>query len=69
MKLWLESIYDHADENVAKILVGNKVDMKQDRKISEEEARKIASQNNMNYWEASAKENVNINELMEDLMN
>ena len=29
----------------------------------------MAQQNNMNYWEASAKENKNVSELMEDLMN
>ena len=69
VKLWLESIYEHAEDNVAKILVGNKVDMVNERKITKEEAQKMAQQNNMNYWEASAKDNKNINELMEDLMN
>ena len=65
---WLESIYEHADQNVAKILVGNKVDLKDERKTSQEDAREIAKQHNMNYYDASAKENININELMEDLM-
>ena len=68
VKIWLESIYEHADDNVAKILVGNKVDMASDRKISEEQAQQMAAQNNMKYFEASAKENININELMEELM-
>ena len=68
VKIWLESIYEHADDNVAKILVGNKVDMTSDRKISEEQAQQMAAQNNMKYFEASAKENININELMEELM-
>ena len=54
---------------MAKILVGNKVDMVDERKISEEDAKKMAEQNNMHYWEASAKTNYNVNELMEDLMN
>ena len=35
VKMWLESIYQYADDNVAKILVGNKIDMVNDRKISE----------------------------------
>ena len=68
MRGWLESIYEHADSNVAKILVGNKVDLKDERKTSQEDAREIAKQHNMNYYDASAKENININELMEDLM-
>ena len=69
VKLWLESIYEHAEDNVAKILVGNKVDMVNERKISEEDAKKMAAQNNMHYWEASAKTNYNVDALMEDLMN
>ena len=69
VKMWLESIDDYADDNVAKILVGNKVDMVNERKISKEEAERMAAQNNMKYWETSAKENLNINELMDDLMN
>ena len=43
VKLWLESIYEHAEDNVAKILVGNKVDMVNERKISKEEAKKMAA--------------------------
>ena len=43
VKLWLESIYEHAEDNVAKILVGNKVDMVNERKISEEDAKKMAA--------------------------
>ena len=43
--------------------------MVDERKISEEDAKKMAEQNNMHYWEASAKTNYNVNELMEDLMN
>ena len=42
VKLWLESIYEHAEDNVAKILVGNKVDMVNERKITKEEAQKMA---------------------------
>ena len=47
VKMWLESIYAHADENIAKILVGNKIDCEEDRKISEHDAREMARQNNM----------------------
>ena len=34
MRTWLDSIYEHAEEDVAKILVGNKVDLVEERKIS-----------------------------------
>ena len=42
VKMWLESIYQHADENIAKVLVGNKIDREEDRKISEHDARQMA---------------------------
>ena len=42
--------------------------MAEDRKISEHDAREMARQNNMNYYEASAKNNENIEEFMSDIM-
>ena len=38
VRIWLESINTHADENIAKILVGNKIDCEEDRKISQHDA-------------------------------
>ena len=35
VKMWIESIYQYADDDIAKILVGNKIDMVDDRKVSE----------------------------------
>ena len=31
VKTWLESIYQHADPNITKVLVGNKLDLEEDR--------------------------------------
>ena len=42
------------------ILVGNKCDMKNERRIFESEARELAKQNNLNYYDVSAKTNMNI---------
>ncbi len=39
VKTWLESIYQHADPSIVKVLVGNKIDLEDDRKITQEEAR------------------------------
>ena len=60
VKMWIESIYQYAEDGVAKILVGNKIDMVDERKVTEQEAREMAKQHNMNYYEASAMENINI---------
>ena len=68
VKSWLESIYTNADEGIAKILVGNKIDRVEDRKISKHDAEEMARQNNMRYFEASAKENINIDVFMREIM-
>ena len=35
VKMWIESIYQYADDDIAKILVANKIDMADERKVSE----------------------------------
>lgn len=51
----------HASEDVVKILVGNKCDVT-DRKVSYEQAQKLAEQFGVKYFEVSAKDNRNISE-------
>jgi GTPase SAR1 family protein len=68
VKTWLESIYLHADPNIVKVLVGNKIDLEDERKVSTEDAMNLASQHKMMYFETSAKLNKNIDELMQHLM-
>jgi GTPase SAR1 family protein len=41
VKTWINSIYKHSDPSIAKVLVGNKLDL-EDRVISKSEAQKIA---------------------------
>ena len=54
----------HADPNIVKVLVGNKIDLDEDRKVSREEGQGLANQHKMHYFETSAKLNRNIDELM-----
>ena len=42
VKTWLESIYQHADPSIVKVLVGNKIDLEDERKVSSEEAMALA---------------------------
>lgn len=48
--------------------MGNKIDLEDDRKVTSEEARQLADQHKMQYFETSAKLNKNIDELMQYLM-
>jgi len=65
---WLNSIKEHADPNVIKILVGNKCDLEGERKVSYDEASQLAKANNMHYYDTSAKNDMNIDAFMDDLI-
>ena len=49
---------------VCKILVGNKCD-KSSKCVSEEDARNLCKENNMVYFETSAKTDINVNKVFE----
>ena len=42
VRMWFEQIESHADAGIAKILVGNKVDLADERKITTEQAKQMA---------------------------
>lgn len=68
VKNWLDSINQHADANIVKALVGNKIDLADSRMVSYEEAKTLAEQNRMPYFETSAKLNKNVDELIHHMM-
>lgn len=68
VKTWMNSIYKHSDPSIAKVLVGNKLDLEVDRVVNKSEAQKIAQEHGMEYFEASAKDNINIQEVMHHIM-
>lgn len=58
---WMKQIKMHANENVIKVLVGNKCDMP-DRQVTFEEGKGLADAYGIPFFETSAKDNRNINE-------
>ena len=60
VKTWINSIYKHSDPSIAKVLVGNKLDLESERAVSRSEAAKIAAEHGMEYFETSAMNNINI---------
>ena len=66
VKKWMESIEEHADNNICKVMVGNKIDL--ERKVSTKEAKQCAKEYGMKYFDASAKTNVGVQEVFETLM-
>lgn len=61
---WIEQINENVgnDSNVL-VLLGNKCDDNENRKISKEQGEEIAKMYNIPFFETSAKENSNINEV------
>ncbi len=62
IKNWIKQIEQNAQNNVCKVLVGNKCDM-DNRKISFEQGAALAKEYNMKFFETSAKTNYNVNEV------
>ena len=61
---WIQNYYNYSNPNSEKnvVLIGNKSDLKENREISDEEINKFAINNNIKYFETSAKNGNNIEE-------
>lgn len=63
VKIWLNEIKKNAKENIDTILIGNKCDILNRRKVSIEEATEFADSLDIDYIETSAKDNLNIEKM------
>ena len=66
---WIKNIYEKKDENFPLILIGNKCDLKDEREVSEEEGLETAEKYKTTYFETSAKEGINVEEAIDELIN
>ena len=69
LNFWVDNIKNNAPENVKLILVGNKCDLANERKVSYEEGENYAKNLNIKFFEASARDGTNVNELFFYLAN
>ena len=60
VKQWLNEIDRYASEKVDKLLVGNKADLEEKRKVQADSAKEYASSKDINFLETSAKEKLNV---------
>lgn len=63
---WVKQINQNASEKVCKILVGNKCDLR-DRTVTYDEGKSLAESFGMEFFETSAKENLNIDQVFDSL--
>ena len=54
---WLRNIDEHANEDVERMILGNKCDMEDKRVVSKERGDAIAKEHNIKFLETSAKVN------------
>lgn len=70
IKNWLDEINKNLPDYTTKILIGNKLDIEDKRNISKEEAILFSKQNRfINYFETSAKKNINIEQIFLTIAN
>ena len=59
---WIQSIKEERGNNFPMILLGNKTDLQNKRVINKEEGEYFAKNNNIEFFETSCKDGININE-------
>ena len=72
LKSWIDSIKNKLGEEYASfpvIIIGNKIDLQDNREISNEDANKFANQNNYKYFETSAKTGEGVDEAVREIVN
>lgn len=62
IKGWLETIKNFAGDKVVKVILGNKCDLPNDRRVSDKEIETLLKEVNLPYFETSAKMDKNIKE-------
>ena len=66
-KFWIPLFKDYYCKKF--YLVGNKIDLEEERKVPKEEVIELANKYNIPFCEVSAKKYINVNELFEDIIN
>ena len=67
LKNWISTAENEADFKI--IIVGNKLDMESRREVSIEQLKKLAKKKNCKYFETSAKDNINVENLFLSIIN
>ena len=67
VKQWFEECKSLGSKDIHMVLVGNKIDLEDKRKVSEEEGNKLADELGINYFETSAKAGKNIETIFNEI--
>jgi Ras-related protein Rab-10 len=64
---WLRNIDENANEDVVKMIMGNKLDMEDKRVITTERGAAVAKDHGIPFVETSAKTNINVSRAFHDI--
>ena len=65
---WLKSIFEHKNKDFPVLLLGNKCDLEEEREVTKEEGNQLAKEHNLNFYETSNKDNINIDKAISELV-
>jgi len=57
---WMADVDKYANENISRILIGNKKDLEDQRQVPYQEGKELADHFNVRFLETSAKESLNV---------
>ncbi|PVV00523.1 hypothetical protein BB560_005092 [Smittium megazygosporum] len=60
---WINELKKYEENEILIVLAGNKLDLEEMRVVSKEEGSAFASENNLLFFETSAKNSINVSEL------
>jgi Ras-related protein Rab-5C len=66
-KTWVKELQRMGNPNMIMSLAGNKADLADHRAVTVEDAQAYADENGLQFWETSAKSNLNVNEVFVDI--
>ena len=62
---WIELAFSNNQNSIINFLIGNKSDLNDERKVSEDEGKQFATQKKFVFMETSAKDNINVDKVFE----
>ena len=63
VKIWLQEIDRYAPEDISVLLVGNKIDLEEQREVTTKEGKEFAAELGIDFLETSAKAATNVTEV------
>lgn len=68
IRKWISDIHSYAENNVNIVLIGNKCDLTDKKVIDTEKGKELAKEYNIQFFECSAKNDINVNEAFTSLV-